>query len=1270
MAKCLIHSSPVSNYGESVNIESGDTLRKVLVRHGHGLDSSPLAVSVNGHFPEDLSLDYLIKEKDFIHVYRADVQGAQGDSTNKILGTLALIAAITLTVLTAGAASPLIAVAGAIGAAGLSALGSYLIARSREIPGQQTRAEVDSAANIFNISAATNQNRQMQPMRVPMGSHRYAPDYATMPYAFFSPKGVTENTDAGADFGIIASRNYAGTMPSLLTTTNATATVPNNGTTGVYQQNFGVPGTTRFIRVQLNTGVYNTNVQFGTGGGGTNDRHIIPYYSNNITNVNETTLDATGQDWEIISNQLLSGTGTTGGLGGGANWGFFGTVTGPASFGGVGYPTGTSYFPDIKIRRRVYIPRFFYDEIVFGASIPASLVITSKFFDTSSFNSGNPSTWPFVLVNAGGFTAYETIPTIVVNEIIINGNFGQPDLQTNLGWIDVIDNIIFGNLAEEFGINGANAHSKADWIQHTAELGNGDVVSDLEQVTTLSTVNPGFDNDGDEINAASRFKQLGQFGGFSITNAQYNQNDLSLDGNLASDQYISHIFHYGIGDIFAFDDRIKDTPIIDYGATANFINQEAYTNSGNNYTIDIRPDGSLVSIPGGPFGNCMYPLSSNVKLDKGVKLFNNDDIQNIVERTAPDGTIRCEISLQVHGIRQDPTDGELLPNPVQFRIECLTQAIFAELLYIDNTLSGAGGPIKNVNTDQPTPVQLTYCFEGLNPGIQHRFRLQKLSPDSEKAGEANNIEILHFSFFVEDNTDYTAENRYAILLSGADAINGQIEQFNSMVEAKCWKYNNGSYTWDFSRNPADWFLFTLLGIFKNDTAQFGTEVFPNLSPTDGWTTGIHPDNTEKLFGAGLPIDKIDIDNIMEWAQWCIDNNLNYDNVLMDTLNIAEALEIIANGGRATVSYQSGKIGVVYESPDDVPTAMFGMGNIIKDSFNITYETYDIPTEIVGVFSDRNDFWKSKKVKARVPYSPNDSLNSVEVVLTGITEESRAQREVNLASYRKYFQRSSYSWKTSIEGLVVKRADLVYLSHDLTCFSHSTRVFEFELDGTNVKRLNLGDCVLESGSNMLLLRTVDGIINNYQVQLDSDGWVSLVDNLPASDVSHFIDDKGSINPYAAYNDTYPSDILVFVGIGGDIGKILRVISVEPGDNNTEVLISAVPEDPIIWTAEFNHIDNPAELNPDILRIESKVKNATYHQEGNKIFLQVELEGSTGFSVVDNSTGNPILNNDVSYSFSGNNNCITLVPGNHSLTINPFNQYSPYNAEPYTLNVVVE
>jgi len=555
----------------------------------------------------------------------------------------------------------------------------------------------------------------------------------------------------------------------------------------------------------------------------------------------------------------------------------------------------------------------------------------------------------------------------------------------------------------------------------------------------------------------------------------------------------------------------------------------------------------------------------------------------------------------------------------------------------------------------PNPVE--------NDRLQVRVRKMDLDSNNNDGSKVCNLYIDHIRFvrtellsIVFDYNKFNAPmNIEGLFLTGLVTDSAQTNKYSALVESKCWVYDfeEEEWVWQLNRNPAFWFLFFAKGGFLNMDSD-GTFVYP-YSPTKGWQnyTG-HASNSEIIFGCGLTFEEIDMDKILVWAEFCYDNDLNMDMVFIDDTSCAETLERIANVGRGSVTYYNGNLSVIYEDAEQVPTCLYGMANILAGTFSVDYSVADPVYKIIGKYVDRTD-WESKEVSALVPFSNSDNLKSIEINLEGITETSRAQREVNLLAARQFYQRRIYSWSVDVEGLLAKRGEVVYLSHDSTQYGYSGRVKNFIISGGVVTGIQTSS-ILDSSISYITVRHPDGILNNYSCEVSGNNIV-FTDPYPISAASAYIDvDQENVS--SAYTGSIPEDFIFIAGAKETPGKLVRITEITANDDMS-FTIRAVDEDPAMWAHEYESELDPESFDDSEVVFSVANIKIEYPAKGLVTLYWENINGDF-IEIINEENELPVEANGA-FSFTGGKVTLELTSGHkYTLVIKPFSIGTPFKA----------
>lgn len=410
---------------------------------------------------------------------------------------------------------------------------------------------------------------------------------------------------------------------------------------------------------------------------------------------------------------------------------------------------------------------------------------------------------------------------------------------------------------------------------------------------------------------------------------------------------------------------------------------------------------------------------------------------------------------------------------------------------------------------------------------QYEVRVWKETADIKSSRESNEIIVNQILAYQTDEADYAGQQRLALRIKATSQLNGAVDEFNAMAQVYCAGWNGSSWVWMATSNPAWSFLWFARG--KYDT-----------------TTG------NRVYGAGLTDGQIDLDAIKAWGLWCDTKGLTFDYVLDRKMPSAQVLQMIARAGRASPTWQTGKLGVVWDAANLPVTAPFGPFNIKAGSFKIDYIAEGTADEIVLNFTNPARNWQMDEVRVRVPGATTTN-NPLQLDFDGCTNPAMAGREANLLAASQVWHRRRVSWETDIEGWVAGRGDVVQISHDLTVWGYSGRMLN---RAGNV--ITLQNKVPSAGSGTMLIRGPEGQMKTVTVT----SGVGEVDTVTiTSDMTGF-----PLPGDVGYEDVPAVDWVWMFDPLATPGRRFKITDVQPTEDG--VKFQAIDDDPGYYASENN------------------------------------------------------------------------------------------------------
>ena len=228
-----------------------------------------------------------------------------------------------------------------------------------------------------------------------------------------------------------------------------------------------------------------------------------------------------------------------------------------------------------------------------------------------------------------------------------------------------------------------------------------------------------------------------------------------------------------------------------------------------------------------------------------------------------------------------------------------------------------------------------------------------------------------------------------------------------------------------------------------------------------------------LAGSGRAAASIDHAGLGAWFAWCDAHGLTCDHVV--TGGTAEETEaLIARCGRASPTWASGKLGVVWEDPDDAPTALVTPARIVAGTLESDWAAGSVAEEI------RRPLCRSRRRLAAARPAPahagrrQPGLHAT-LTIPGITAAARALEEANLQAARQSYQRRRLAWEMGRDGLAIARGDVLHLAHDLVTGGKTGR-----LAGGTAARPLLDRAVAIGAGDSMLFELADGALHSSAV----------------------------------------------------------------------------------------------------------------------------------------------------------------------------------------------
>ena len=366
-----------------------------------------------------------------------------------------------------------------------------------------------------------------------------------------------------------------------------------------------------------------------------------------------------------------------------------------------------------------------------------------------------------------------------------------------------------------------------------------------------------------------------------------------------------------------------------------------------------------------------------------------DDTQWL-ERTTAAGTRRIGVDITGRLFRIDDA-GEIQAHSAEIEIEWrapgqVTQRRTITLMH-----------------DSQAPLRRTFAHDLASAGTW-TVRVRRTADPDPSDRVHDELAWAALRAYQIDTGDYSGQTRLGLRIRATGQLSGRLDRLSAMVRQRVPTWDGARWTAPVaSSNPAWLFRWYARGL-----RIAGRQVA----------------------GVGLPDTRIDEDSIKAWGAWCEGQGLGCNLVLDRTRSHAEVLTTIAHCGRASPSWQTGKLGVVWEDAGRPATALITPGNIVAGSFAVEYAAGQAADEIAKRYIEPDLDWQFNTLRRLVPGVNGPPAATTTITLEGVTSAEHAAIACNLQAARQLYHRRRLSWEMAAEGLAIARGDVVHITHSL------------------------------------------------------------------------------------------------------------------------------------------------------------------------------------------------------------------------------------------------
>lgn len=409
----------------------------------------------------------------------------------------------------------------------------------------------------------------------------------------------------------------------------------------------------------------------------------------------------------------------------------------------------------------------------------------------------------------------------------------------------------------------------------------------------------------------------------------------------------------------------------------------------------------------------------------------------------------------------------------------------------------------------------------------------------------------------------------SLRIKATDQLNGRIENLSVLATSVLPVYDGNSWTTEASNNPA-WVY------------------------ADIWTGNANR--------RPLALSELDADALKDWADYCDEEGLSYNNVFDSSGTTLNRAGEVAGAGLASWQFNpDSKISVVRDVSQTLPKMVISPRN----SFGFNYElsSVQVPEGLRVQFVDDRTWENTERLVFDDGFDESNATTYETIQAKGVTNPDQAWKYGRYHIAQQRLRPERYTFNQDVQHLRYQRGDLLTLQQDVISVGLGAgRVREVTLNNEGLVSQIKTDEIFEESTS----------VSNYGIKIQrSDGTIS---NTAVTPIGGFPTNELQLTTPTF--DVEPDDLIVF-GEAGRESIDVKVTEIQPqGDFAAQITcVPAAPEIEQAWDAEippFDPVltenvspDRTALQTPLITRIASD-ENALYVSEDGSLVVRLLVE----------------------------------------------------------------
>lgn len=279
------------------------------------------------------------------------------------------------------------------------------------------------------------------------------------------------------------------------------------------------------------------------------------------------------------------------------------------------------------------------------------------------------------------------------------------------------------------------------------------------------------------------------------------------------------------------------------------------------------------------------------------------------------------------------------------------------------------------------------------------------------------------------------------------------------------------------------------------------------------------------FGKMNP-SRIHFNAFIEWATFCINNELTFNGIFDTTLTIWDNLQKVLRAGLAQANPLGVKFSLIIHQPRN-PTMLFTSSNIIEGSYSTSWTSNNNRSNIFeGEYFDGSDYNKRTKIKVIDPdvNEADRGLRPMKISLMGVTNAKQAEKLMGCYRALNKYMVMSINFDAYLDAIACTLGDVVRVQNDHVQWGKSWRAPERILRGLTIHCDISDEDVGSNGAYFMahypLLPIGLGLVRSFNSITDE----ITIDTINNWEYIHFIQ-RNDVGEYIRVDYSYQEDGLL-------------------------------------------------------------------------------------------------------------------------------------------------